>query len=185
MCAVLLGLHWPLWRLAWNIEKLLTKLSLLNCSCKLDHCDVIALQTLCDCSYLRWSDNAQQISSHKVAMTRCSLLAMWHEFWWKYREIVSLCYNGNNDQSAHLTLCNGCNYLSMPGLKLNHVSKRGPRSQARNETARLAGAGSGALWRCLHSHWRYFYWWNYLSMTETWSKTRHLKRFVWKHVNLW
>ena len=26
---------------------------------------------------------------------------------------------------------NGCNYLSMLGLKLNHVSKRGPRGQIR------------------------------------------------------
>ena len=26
----------------------------------------------------------------------------------------------------HPTLYNGCNYLSMLGLKLNHVSKRGP-----------------------------------------------------------
>ena len=29
--------------------------------------------------------------------------------------------------SYHTTLCHGCNYLSMLGLKLNHVSKMGPR----------------------------------------------------------
>ena len=28
------------------------------------------------------------------------------------------------DKSLHPILYNGCNYLSMPGLKLNHVSKR-------------------------------------------------------------
>ena len=30
------------------------------------------------------------------------------------------------DKWFHSTLYNGCNYLSMLGLKLNHVSKRGP-----------------------------------------------------------
>ena len=30
------------------------------------------------------------------------------------------------DKSLHPTLYNGCDYLSMLGLKLNHVSKRGP-----------------------------------------------------------
>ena len=30
------------------------------------------------------------------------------------------------DKLFHPTLYNGCNYLSMLGLKLNHVSKRGP-----------------------------------------------------------
>ena len=30
------------------------------------------------------------------------------------------------DKYLHTTLYNGCNYLSMLGLKLNHVSKRGP-----------------------------------------------------------
>ena len=28
---------------------------------------------------------------------------------------------------VHPTLYNGCNYLSMLGLKLDHVSERGPR----------------------------------------------------------
>ena len=40
--AVLPGVHWPLWRLAWNNGKLLTKASLLNCARRLDHCDAIA-----------------------------------------------------------------------------------------------------------------------------------------------
>ena len=31
------------------------------------------------------------------------------------------------DEWFHLTPYNGCNYLSMQGLKLNHISKRGPR----------------------------------------------------------
>ena len=31
------------------------------------------------------------------------------------------------DKQFHPTHYNGCNYLSMLGLKLNHVSKRGPR----------------------------------------------------------
>ena len=30
------------------------------------------------------------------------------------------------DKEFHPTLYNGCNYLSMVGLDLNHVSKRGP-----------------------------------------------------------
>ena len=33
------------------------------------------------------------------------------------------------DKQFHPTFYNGCNYLSMLGLKLNHVSKRGPRPQ--------------------------------------------------------
>ena len=33
------------------------------------------------------------------------------------------------DKKFHPTLYNGCNFLSMPGLKLTHVSKRGPLSQ--------------------------------------------------------
>ena len=32
------------------------------------------------------------------------------------------------DKLFHPTCCNGCNYLSMLGLKLNYVSKRGHRS---------------------------------------------------------
>ena len=36
---------------------------------------------------------------------------------------------GMNDY-FHPTLCNGCNYLSMLGLKVNHVSERGPRIQS-------------------------------------------------------
>ena len=42
-------------------------------------------------------------------------------------------FNGCNHRSLgmdklfHLTLYQACNYLSMHGLKLNHVSKRGPR----------------------------------------------------------
>ena len=42
VCAVLPGFHWPLWRLAWNNEKLLTQASLLNGARRLDHRDVIA-----------------------------------------------------------------------------------------------------------------------------------------------
>ena len=34
------------------------------------------------------------------------------------------------DKWFHLTLYNGCNYISMLGLKLNHVSKSGPRYNA-------------------------------------------------------
>ena len=35
----------------------------------------------------------------------------------------------------HPTVYNGCNYLCMLGLKLNHVSKSGPRcTMARKET---------------------------------------------------
>ena len=33
------------------------------------------------------------------------------------------------DKWFHPTHCKGCNYLSMPGLKLNHVSKMGPGLQ--------------------------------------------------------
>ena len=32
------------------------------------------------------------------------------------------------DKLFHPILYNGCNYLSMLGLKLNHVKKRGPSS---------------------------------------------------------
>ena len=31
------------------------------------------------------------------------------------------------DNWFHLTLCNGCTYISMPGITLTHVSNRGPR----------------------------------------------------------
>ena len=34
-------------------------------------------------------------------------------------------FSGSMDKLFHLTFWNGCNYLSMAGLKLNHVSKRG------------------------------------------------------------
>ena len=36
------------------------------------------------------------------------------------------CWSLGMDKKFHLTLYNGCNYLSMLGLKLNHISKRGP-----------------------------------------------------------
>ena len=32
------------------------------------------------------------------------------------------------DKQFHSTLCNGCNFVSMLGLQLNHVSERGPGS---------------------------------------------------------
>ena len=35
---------------------------------------------------------------------------------------------GNMDKLFHPTLYNGCNYIYMLGLKLNHVNKRGPRN---------------------------------------------------------
>ena len=41
VCAVLSGLHWPLWRLAWDNQKLLTQASLLTGARRLYHCDVI------------------------------------------------------------------------------------------------------------------------------------------------
>ena len=42
-----------------------------------------------------------------------------------YSLSLSLSLSLPMDTKLHLTLYNICNYLSMPGLKLNHVSKRG------------------------------------------------------------
>ena len=44
------------------------------------------------------------------------------------------------DRWFHPTLYNGCNYLSMLGLKLNHVSKRGPRCPSTWHCKPSAGA---------------------------------------------
>ena len=49
---------------------------------------------------------------------------------WKYLSISKLQrlhrWSLGMDKQFHPTIYNGCNYLSMPGLKFNHVSKRGP-----------------------------------------------------------
>ena len=51
---------------------------------------------------------------------------------WNYLSIPKLqrlhCWSLGMDKWFHPTVYNGCDYLSMLGLKLNHVSKRGPRS---------------------------------------------------------
>ena len=47
-------------------------------------------------------------------------------------EITYLFLNFNSctvDKWFHLTLYNGCNYLFMMDLQLNHVSERGPEGQ--------------------------------------------------------
>ena len=57
---------------------------------------------------------------------------------WNYLSIPKLNFNGCNrwslgmDKCFHPTVYNGCDYLSMLGLKLNHVSKRAPCSMASN-----------------------------------------------------
>ena len=48
------------------------------------------------------------------------------------------------DKKFHPTLCNGCNYLSILGVKLNHVCVRGPR-------------GTGWRWRSLFNSARLVY----------------------------
>ena len=55
---------------------------------------------------------------------------------WNYLSIPKLqrCnrWSLGMDKQFHPTFYNGCNYLSMLGLKLNHVSKRGPKCQQTN-----------------------------------------------------
>ena len=50
---------------------------------------------------------------------------------WNYLSIPKLvwlhCWSLVMDNQFHPTLCNGCNYLSMLGLKIINVSNRGPR----------------------------------------------------------
>ena len=41
------------------------------------------------------------------------------------------------DEQVHPTFYNGCNYLSMVGLKKNYVSKRGPSSQYMDQLRQL------------------------------------------------
>ena len=52
---------------------------------------------------------------------------------WNYLSISKLqrlhCWSLGMDKLFHPTVYNGCNYLSMLGLKLNQVSKRGPWCQ--------------------------------------------------------
>ena len=72
----------------------------------------------------------------------------------------------------HPTLHNGCNYLSMLGLKWNHVSKRGPRG-AINNTPTLAEimewhrAGDEPLSEPM--------------MVDSWLKHIHDDVIKWKH----
>ena len=58
------------------------------------------------------------------------LLHAWQNVRWNYLSIPKLQrlyrWSLGMDMLFHPTLYNGCNYLSMPGFKLNHVNKRGP-----------------------------------------------------------
>ena len=63
---------------------------------------------------------------------------------WNYLSIPKLqrCnrWSLGMDKWFHTTLYNGCNYLSMLGLKLNHVSKRGRRKSAKSMTDNVSSA---------------------------------------------
>ena len=58
------------------------------------------------------------------------------------------------DRQFHSTLYNGCYYLSMLGLKLNHVSKRGHRSPeiSKLREKRLYMSNRPVIWQTLRQH---------------------------------
>ena len=72
------------------------------------------------------------------------------------------------DKWFHPTLYNGCNYLSMLGLKLNHVSKRGPWvDSCYSITHTLQGL------KCTYISWDIMY-------IHLYFCTQHCKKFTWK-----
>ena len=98
----------------------------------------------------------------KISLSMDMLSSASKSMVWNYLSIPKLqrynCWNLGMDRSLHPTIYNWCNYLSMMGLKLNHVSKWAPgvRLIVSLNTAiydcSIAvkfGASAGVLSRCL------------------------------------
>ena len=72
------------------------------------------------------------------------------------RHVITYHWSLGMDKWLHLTFYQICNYLSMPGLKLNHVSKKGPPFYLCLQEAcdrggvadlRCRGVLAGCIWR--------------------------------------
>ena len=85
----------------------------------------------------------------------------WKSVGWSYLFIPKLqrlhFWSLGLDKKFHSTLSNGCNYLSMLRVKLNHVSKRGPwwiyKVISRKETSQSANStASISYWSAISSN---------------------------------
>ena len=67
-----------------------------------------------------------------LSPTCLNLIPVWISNYIHYTVWDEITYSFPNFNGAHTTLYQECDYLSMLGLKLNHVSKRGHRCPAAN-----------------------------------------------------
>ena len=95
---------------------------------------------------------------------------------WNYLSIPKLqrCsrWSLGMDKWFHPTLYNGCNYLSILCLKLNHVSKRNPRCPGKVMTAKLSMFPFGKI----NNHW-------FRQWLVAWSAPSHYLNQCWHILN--